>query len=109
MIDCPAPGSGSNLSLSHLKELVAVQEPGDPPVGWIPPIHDHAVDVEARQATPAGLHPAGNTGVLVTRPEGSVGVARGQVAAVEGGGVVAQPVDIFHDVDLAVLRPFSRS
>ena len=61
--------------------------------------------METLLASGAGPQSAAQAAFFMTRPERSVGIALRKVPAVQGARVLAQAVDILHDVDLAAHGP----
>src|ERR1700733_14863955 len=88
-----------------MEELAPVEVPADLLIAGVPPVDDDAVAVIAGLAPRAREHPAGSAIVLMAGPEGSVRVDLAEISAVQGAGMLAQPVDILQDVYLAVRGP----
>jgi hypothetical protein len=65
--------------------------------------------VESLQASGTGPQPAAHAVPLVAAPGCPVGIALRQVPAVQGARGLAEAAGVFHDVDLAVMRPSARS
>src|ERR1035438_9693264 len=101
----PRPRLGADLALVHGEEQAPVEIPADLLVRDVAPVDDDGVGVIAALASGARPQAAAQAGVFVARPGGAVGVADGEVSAVQGGGMLAARVDVFHDVDLAGARP----
>ncbi len=108
VVDGCGPGRLPDPGLAHAVELVSVQVPADLLVAGVAPVDDHRVGVEALPAPGAVPQPAAQAALLVARPGRPVGIALGEVPAVQGARGLAQSVDVLHDVDLAGRRPPGR-
>src|SRR6185437_233366 len=96
------PGRRAYLSFAHAEVLVPVQVERDRLSRGVRPVEDHRVGVVAALASAAPGKTAADAVGLVARTTW-VG------AAVNSAGQLGECVDIFHDVDLSVLRPLARA
>src|SRR5450631_3044005 len=107
MIDGVLPDLTAHLLLSHFVEFTPVKIPGYLLVRLVAPINDYAVNMVSALASRTRLQAAGQPCMFMTGAEGSVGIRRSEVSAMQGRGKHIERIDILHRIDLAVLGPGS--
>src|SRR5580700_3509287 len=99
------PGGGTDAGLADAEKLTPVEIPADLLVCGVTAVNNHRVGLVSLLAAGTRLRPTAEAVRLVARAEGAVGVALGQVPAVQRAGILIEPVDVLQDVDLAMCRP----